>query len=79
MRILTILALLSLPLLYTGSTRADAAAWCARYENGQGTNCGFATFDQCEADIFGMNGSYCAQNPAAPSETWRRSGERTSY
>jgi hypothetical protein len=66
MRTLTILALFSLSLLYAGSTRAEAGAWCARYEDGEGTNCGFASFEQCEADIFGMNGSYCIEPPAAP-------------
>ncbi len=69
MRTLTILALFSLSVLYTGSTRAEAAAWCARYANGEGTNCGFATFAQCEADVSGMNDAYCSQNPATPAQT----------
>ena len=76
MRTLTILALFSLSFLYTGSSGAEAAAWCARYFQGEGTNCGFATFAQCEADVSGMNDASCTQNPAAPRET--RNRERLS-
>jgi hypothetical protein len=64
MRAFTFLALTSLTLVFAGSIRVNAAeAWCARFLYGQGTNCGFATFEQCEADISGVGG-YCAQNPA---------------
>jgi hypothetical protein len=66
MRTLAILGFLSLSLWSAGSAPAAAAAWCARYAYGEGTNCGFATYEQCEADISGMSDAYCAQNPAAP-------------
>ena len=72
MRTLTIFALFSLSLLYAGSTPAEAGAWCARYHDGEGTNCGFSSFAQCEADIFGMNGSLCTQNPLAPQVSHRK-------
>ena len=69
MRMLTILALFSLSLAYAEDARAEAEAWCARYANGEGTNCGFATFEQCEADIRGMNDAYCTPNPESKSNS----------
>jgi len=37
--------------------------WCAVYggRDGGGTNCGFWTYQQCMATLFG-NGGYCAAN-----------------
>jgi len=61
MRTLTILALATLSLLNAGGGRAQAAAWCAYYDD-QSTNCGFATFQQCEADISGVGG-ICSRSP----------------
>jgi hypothetical protein len=61
MRTLTILALTALALLNAGGGRAQAAAWCAYYDD-QSTNCGFDTFAQCEADISGVGGM-CSRNP----------------
>jgi hypothetical protein len=49
-----------LALSYTGSARADEA-WCAYYAD-QSSNCGFATFQQCQADISGVGG-VCSRNP----------------
>jgi Protein of unknown function (DUF3551) len=46
-----------------GPAAADGA-WCAYYEDSGGTDCGFATWQECEADISG-NGGYCAPNPEA--------------
>jgi hypothetical protein len=54
--VLGIAAMLSLP----GNTYA-AARWCAVYSNGAGTNCGFNTYRQCQADISGVGG-YCRRN-----------------
>lgn len=34
--------------------------WCAYYRSG-GTNCGFASFDQCMTTVSGIHG-YCARN-----------------
>ena len=39
---------------------ADAAPWCAEYGFG-GTNCGFYSFEQCQAARSG-NGGFCSQN-----------------
>ena len=39
---------------------ADAAPWCADYGFG-GTNCGFYSFEQCQAARSG-NGGFCSQN-----------------
>jgi hypothetical protein len=66
MRTLSFLALTLLALAAAGNVRPAAAAgqeaWCAYYDDNQGTNCGFVTRQQCEADISG-NGGYCAANP----------------
>jgi hypothetical protein len=46
------------PLLCTNG--ADAAPWCAEYGFG-GTNCGFYSFEQCQAARSG-NGGFCSLN-----------------
>jgi hypothetical protein len=70
----TILAALMLWLAASAVNTASAEIlypWCGHYagKNG-GTNCGFTTFAQCQAAIFG-NGGYCGSNPfyyaAAPA------------
>jgi hypothetical protein len=59
---LAALALAGLALIDAGSARAEtASAWCAYYDD-ESTNCGFATFAQCEADISGVGG-FCSRNP----------------
>jgi hypothetical protein len=43
---------------------AQAAPWCAQYGGGGqggGTNCGFYSFQQCMAALWG-NGGFCTQN-----------------
>jgi hypothetical protein len=41
---------------------AQSYPWCARYGNGFGaSNCGFSTFQQCQADVSGIGG-FCAPN-----------------
>jgi Protein of unknown function (DUF3551) len=58
--VLVTAALVALPLT---SIRAHAdGAWCARDTRG-GTNCGFHTYAQCQADIRGIGGS-CDPNQA---------------
>jgi Protein of unknown function (DUF3551) len=43
------------------AARADGS-WCAYYGSGSGgTNCGFYSWEQCQAAISG-NGGYCARN-----------------
>ena len=50
-----ILAALSL-----SSVGAHAATWCANYGGQGGRNCGFHSFEQCQAAIPG-NGGFCSQ------------------
>ena len=44
--------------------KADPYRWCAYYSGrgGGGTNCGFVTFQQCQATISGIGG-VCSPNP----------------
>lgn len=44
-------------------TPASAAEypWCAQYDRGGGRNCGFVSFQQCQATASG-NGGYCERN-----------------
>ena len=58
---LALATLTCLALSYAAITSADAAPWCANYSD-KSTNCGFVTFQQCEADISGVGG-FCAPNP----------------
>jgi hypothetical protein len=46
--------------LALSSIAAEAATWCARYGSGNGTNCGFHSYEQCQAAISG-NGGFCSQ------------------
>ncbi len=54
-----------LALLLTGAAdRASAIEypWCAEYTTrGGATNCGFATYGQCRAAVFGVGG-FCREN-----------------
>jgi Protein of unknown function (DUF3551) len=53
--------LLSSIVLSSAEARADGP-WCARYGTGlEGSNCGFYSFEQCQAAIFG-NGGRCSQS-----------------
>jgi hypothetical protein len=53
------------------SAQAQSYPWCAQYGSGFGaSNCGFSTWQQCQADVSGIGG-FCAPNtlyqpPAAP-------------
>ena len=48
--------------LSTIGAHADGT-WCAHYgAKGGGTNCGFYSFEQCEAARWG-NGGFCQRNP----------------
>jgi hypothetical protein len=70
MRTVTIFAVIVAAMsLSTHATRARAQAqareypWCARYDTWS-YNCGFATFQQCQATISGAGG-ICERNPRA--------------
>jgi hypothetical protein len=52
---------------------AQDGAWCAYYDTGEGgsTNCGFATLQQCLADVRGIGGN-CGPSPYSSSPRSRR-------
>jgi Protein of unknown function (DUF3551) len=47
--------------LSTVVARADGT-WCAQYSNHGATNCGFYSFEQCQATVSGIGG-FCMRNP----------------
>jgi hypothetical protein len=49
-----------------------AGPWCAYYSGRGGSNCGFYSFEQCQATVSGRGG-FCNQNPF---ESSRSSGRR---
>ena len=65
MRMFARTTLAAVALVFAAGTYADAAAWCAYYDQSSGTNCGFYTIQQCQAAISGVGG-YCAPNPEGP-------------
>jgi len=57
--------------LSTSAVRADGT-WCAQYSmQGGGTNCGFYSFEQCQATVSGIGG-FCMRNPFAGNGVQRR-------
>jgi hypothetical protein len=62
--------------LSTIGARADGT-WCAQYSSpGGGSNCGFYSFEQCQATVSGIGG-FCMRNPfsssaAEPRRRYRR-------
>jgi hypothetical protein len=64
MRHLGITLIFGSALLFTGAGEARAGAWCAWYDP-YTYNCGFNTFQQCQATISGAGG-YCAPNANQP-------------
>jgi len=65
MRIVAATLLTALAVSATGTAQAqtyDPYPWCAEYGfRGGGTNCYFATYEQCRAAISG-NGGYCRRH-----------------
>jgi Protein of unknown function (DUF3551) len=59
MRIVSAISVI-LAALFLNSTAASAATWCARYGGGGGTNCGFHSYEQCQAAVSGTGG-FCTQ------------------
>jgi Protein of unknown function (DUF3551) len=41
--------------------KAQNYPWCAQYSGDGGMNCGFATFQECLAEVSGVGG-FCTQN-----------------
>ena len=56
-----VLVLLALVGISLAGTYADAGAWCANYRRGI-SNCGYATQEQCLAQVWGLGGR-CQPNP----------------
>ena len=59
-----ILPILAFASLVSTSANADPYRWCAQYGGGRGggsSNCGFITWEQCQATISGMGG-FCVPN-----------------
>jgi hypothetical protein len=67
---------------FTTSNPANAAAqwpWCAQYTGkGGSTNCGFASWRQCQLAVSGVGG-WCYENPYYLFEEPRRRGGRRNY
>ena len=42
--------------------RAGGNRWCASYTRPANENCTFATFEQCQAQVWGLGG-WCRPNP----------------
>jgi len=62
MKLLLVLSLIIIGALLNTPTRAQNYPWCAIYNDGSGSkNCGFASFQQCQADVSGIGG-FCSQN-----------------
>jgi hypothetical protein len=63
MRILAAFAVLASSFAFTHEASAQGTyyAWCARYD-AYTYNCGFTTWQQCQANISGMGG-WCYENP----------------
>ena len=63
--------------MLSGGARAQSYPWCAQYGAGMGgaVNCGFTSFQQCQADVSGIGG-FCEPNttyqrPAGPHRQHR--------
>lgn len=66
MRMVAVMAVTFAALFLTGSNASAqyvGGSWCANYGGGRGggTNCGFHSFDQCQAALSG-NGGMCSRN-----------------
>jgi hypothetical protein len=77
MRTVAIVVITFAPMsLSTVGAHADGT-WCAHYGSpGGGTNCGFYSFEQCQATVSGIGG-FCNRNPfsgyaGTPQRRYRR-------
>ena len=67
MRAIPIAAITFAGLLLSSSGAHADGTWCAHCGSNVGTNCGFYSFQQCEAARSG-NGGFCYQNPFSQSQ-----------
>jgi len=70
MRYFVVTLIVGSALVLMGAGEARAGAWCAWYDP-YTYNCGFNTFEQCQATISGAGG-YCAPNANQPPTQRRR-------
>jgi hypothetical protein len=70
----TILLALSVVAVVTTAAQAQNYPWCAYYNGHGGTNCGFSTFQQCQADVHGIGG-FCQPN----TQYWPRNRQRGTF
>jgi hypothetical protein len=73
-------ASIMLATLFLSADGAQAAPWCANYGGGGnggggGSNCGFYSFEQCMAALWG-NGGFCAHNPFESTYSGTRDSRR---
>ena len=61
MRTIGVVLLALLGMALTGNS-ANAGSWCANYLRGV-SNCGYSSFDQCWATVWGLGAAFCAPNP----------------
>jgi hypothetical protein len=59
MRTLSVISIILATLSFS-TMAANAATWCAHYGGYGGTNCGFHSFEQCQAALSG-NGGFCSR------------------
>jgi hypothetical protein len=53
--------------LFLSTIGARAGTWCSNYARGS-SNCGFYSFQQCQANVSGIGG-FCQRNPFAAYAT----------
>jgi hypothetical protein len=60
----TVLASITFATIVLAATDAAAGSWCATYTGRKGgsENCGYATIEQCQAQVRGLGG-WCRPNP----------------
>jgi hypothetical protein len=74
MRSIAVALIFGLALALAGAAGARAGAWCAWYDP-YTYNCGFNTFQQCQATVLGAGG-YCAPNADQSPTPGRRPPRR---
>ena len=79
--LLLVFSVITVATVINSPTKAQNYPWCAQYSDGSGgaMNCGFASLQQCLADVSGIGG-FCTQNSTyQPSAKPSGSRFRRSY
>jgi hypothetical protein len=68
-----VLAVLAAALWFEKRADAQDGGWCAylNYDHGGARNCGFATLEQCLADVRGVGGN-CSPSPYYEPPSYQR-------